>query len=368
MDSQTGHEWREKIVVWGAGEKTKKFLSYYDFYDDIVEIIAVVDANKEKWGKNLGNYKIISPEKAYEMDYERFIVPSEKYFDEIADRIVSDTKIERSRIEHVYYITKCKLTARYKSHPDKADILSYIQDNPLDVFNYSFVKKYENIHPEIGYDENAELFYVMHKGYRMYMAKRFNTVEEVRTYYKSLCIEQDKDSPHLYLQADFDVGQGDVVVDIGAAEGIFTLDVIERAEKVYLIETSKEWIEALRYTFKNFQGKVEIINKYICDYTAYNTTTLDDLIHEDVDFIKMDIEGCEYAAMTGASALIERTPHIKCALCTYHNDNDEIMLRILAESLGLKVSLTKGYMFYPCSIQQIYIMPTLRKGVIRCEK
>ncbi len=368
MDRQTEHERREKIVVWGAGERTKKFLSYHDFYDDIVEIIAVVDANEEKWGKNLENYEIIPPEKAYEMHYERFIVPSEQYFEEIADRIVSDTKIDRSCIEHVHYITKCKLNARYKSHPDKTDILSYIQDNTLEVFNYSFVKKYENIRPEIGYDERAKLFYVMHKGYRMYMAKRFNTIKKVRTYYKNLCIEQDKDSPHLYLQGDFDVRQGDVVIDVGAAEGIFTLDVIEKAGKVYLIETSKEWIEALQYTFKNYQGKIEIINKYICDYTAYNTTTLDDLIHEDVDFIKMDIEGCECAAMTGASALIERMPHIKCALCAYHNDNDEMMLRTLAEGLGLKVSFTKGYMFYPCSIQQIYIMPTLRKGVIRCEK
>lgn len=58
MDRQTEHERREKIVVWGAGERTKKFLSYHDFYDDIVEIIAVVDANEEKWGKNLENYEI----------------------------------------------------------------------------------------------------------------------------------------------------------------------------------------------------------------------------------------------------------------------------------------------------------------------
>lgn len=368
MDNQTECEQRKKIMVWGAGEKTREFLSYHNFYDDIIEIIAIVDSDKEKWGKNLGDYEIISPEKAYKMHYERFIVPSEQYFDEIADRIVSDTEIDRSRIEHVTYITKCKLNARYKLHPDKAEILSYIQDNPLDAFNYFFVKKYENIHPEIGYDEEAELFYVMHKGYRMYMAKRFNTFEMVRTYYKNLCIEQDKDSPHLYLQGNFDVKRGDVVVDVGAAEGIFTLEVLERAGKVYLIETSREWIEALQYTFKNYQGKVEIINKYISDYTAYNTTTLDNLIHGDVNFIKMDIEGCEYAAMTGARALIERMSHIKCVLCTYHNDNDETMLRILAESLGLKVSFTKGYMLFPCSMQQIYIMPTLRRGVIRCSK
>lgn len=369
--SQSERRERKKIIIWGAGGKTKEFLSYRCFYDDVVEIAAITDSDNEKWGTTLEGCKIISPQEAYGMNCERFIVPSGQYFDEIADRIVSDTKIRRSNIESVDYITKCKLKARYRTHSDKADILSYIENNPLGVFNYPFVKKYEDFHPEVGYDEDAKLFYVIHKGYKMYMARQFNTLKHVSDYYKSLCIEQDENSPHLYLQGDFDVKPGDVVVDVGAAEGIFALEVIERAKKIYLIETSGEWIEALEYTFKDYKGKIEIINKFVSDYTAYGTTTLDDLFHGDVDFIKMDIEGYECAALAGASELIRRMPHIRCVMCTYHNDNDETALKALSEKLGMKADFSEGYMFFMYdvnSVSQKYIMPTLRRGVIRCEK
>ncbi len=41
----------------------------------------------------------------------------------------------------------------------------------------------------------------------------------------------------------------------------------------------------------------------MADYTGYNSVMLDDVIDEEVNFIKMDIEGYEYAAMTGAKIL-----------------------------------------------------------------
>ena len=72
-------------------------------------------------------------------------------------------------------------------------------------------------------------------------------------------------SPHRYLTESFTIGQNDVLADIGAAEGNFSLAVIEKVKKIYIFEYDQEWIEALRATFAPWSDKVEIINKFVSD-------------------------------------------------------------------------------------------------------
>ena len=64
---------------------------------------------------------------------------------------------------------------------------------------------------------------------------------------------------------DFNLNDSDVLADFGAAEGNFTLAVIDRIKKAYLFEYDPEWIEALRLTFKPWQDKVEIVPKFVSD-------------------------------------------------------------------------------------------------------
>lgn len=40
----------------------------------------------------------------------------------------------------------------------------------------------------------------------------------------------------MYLDEDFQVEEGDVVLDVGVAEGNFSMEIIERASKIYLFE------------------------------------------------------------------------------------------------------------------------------------
>ena len=82
----------------------------------------------------------------------------------------------------------------------------------------------------------------------------------------------------------------------------------------------------------------------------------------------MDIEGNEYAAMIGAKNIIKKSKKLKCVLCTYHNDNDEVALKYLAESYGLSAEFSEGYMYFANNVEQLYIMPSLRRGVLRCQK
>lgn len=67
--------------------------------------------------------------------------------------------------------------------------------------------------------------------------------------------------------------------------------------------------------------------------------SLDNMIHDDVTFIKMDIEGSEYQALLGAKQIIkEKVP--KLAISVYHNPEDIVQIPRLI------LSLRKEYKFY----------------------
>lgn len=361
---------KEKIVLWGLGNIGKGTIKCRWAFEDSISIVAIIDNSKSLWNTELDDIKIYSPKDIKKLQYDKVVVTTSKCFDEIEMQLVGELGVERKNIENYLYFAKKKLIARYKNsiNSEIKSIIQFLETNRLDVFNYRFVEKYLSMEVEINYDDNCGLFYVMHNDKKMYMAKKFNTEEKVSRYYREVCMEQDKDSPHAYLSSEFNVGDNDVVVDVGVAEGNFALSVIDRVSRIYLIESDQEWIEALTYTFSEYKDKIIILNKFISDYAYFNTETLDDLIDEEVDFIKMDIEGAEVEAIKGAQKLLERSSKVKCAVCTYHRENDEECIRGLVTSLGLKCKAVAGYMYYPIDVKQLYVSPTLSKGVVRCEK
>ena len=108
-----------------------------------------------------------------------------------------------------------------------------------------------------------------------------------------------------------------------------------------------------------------IINKYITSINAGKFATLDSLIEEPVNFIKMDIEGNEWDALLGAKNIITCSGNIKCAICIYHQDFDEIIVKDIMNKYGLSCSTTKGYMWFPYGERQTYISTKLCRGIMR---
>jgi len=87
--------------------------------------------------------------------------------------------------------------------------------------------------------------------------------------FRSINKEQDNQSPHLYLTAEFQVDINSIVVDAGVAEGNFALSVVEKAKILYLIECDTEWMEALRLTFAPWKEKVVFCWKVNVWYRKY---------------------------------------------------------------------------------------------------
>ncbi len=254
---------------------------------------------------------------------------------------------------------------RYDSDPEIKKVLEHIKKSDLQIFNYDFVGKYKDLKIDVEYDLIYKLFYVYHKGKKLYFAHFLDTELKVREYYISLLIEQDFESPHKYLSSEFDVNEGDIVVDVGAAEGIFSLEIIEKASKVYLIESNSEWINALNETFRAYKKKVVIIRKYVTSTNEREFATLDQLIKEPVNFIKMDIEGYEWDALLGGKELIAQSQKLKCSICSYHSDFDETLIKCLLKDYGLECSTTPGYMWFPIKGRKAYIALKFCRGIVR---
>ena len=54
--------------------------------------------------------------------------------------------------------------------------------------------------------------------------------------------------------------QHDVILDVGTAEGLFILSVVDRCKKIVLIEPNDYFVSSLRRSFHNDLDKVSIYN------------------------------------------------------------------------------------------------------------
>lgn len=176
------------------------------------------------------------------------------------------------------------------------------------------------------------------------------------------------DNWHFYEIPETTVSDSDVVVDCGAAEGLFSLTVAKRCRQVFLIEPTEQFYSCLEQTFSHYTN-VKIMKVALADVTGkgtitnegissrlvsgggengIQTATLDDLFLNGplpVTYIKMDIEGMEYQVIRGAIQLIEKY-HPRLAITTYHDRNHEQEIRMLL------ASVVPGYKFRAKGIYQ----------------
>src|SRR5690606_1392458 len=101
------------------------------------------------------------------------------------------------------------------------------------IFPYTFQENYKPELVSVFSDPSAGMKYVMQDGKKLFFKKRWNE-KRIRKSYSELSKEQDLNSPHRYITSGFQPGPDDVVADIGAAEGNFSLSVIDRVKKIYL--------------------------------------------------------------------------------------------------------------------------------------
>ena len=266
-----------------------------------------------------------------------------------------------------YYMVNPELHNEYNHE------LKYIKNSDDFIFPYKKIKNIaEPILAEVDLEINMP--YVIHNGRRLYFPSQMKLGHAKDTYRNFIENEgilgggyREKE-PHKYESDTIRVEDGDVLLDIGCAEALFTLEHIEKIKKAYLVESDPYWADALNATFKPYADKVTIVKKFISDKDTEESITLETLLkNEKTDnvFIKMDIEGYEHLVIKSSVKFLAGKKNAKIACCTYHRDNDFNEISTVLKENGFSVETSDGYMIFPFGGE--LQPPYFRKGVLRAK-
>ena len=288
------------------------------------------------------------------------------YAHRVADRPFEKEK-ERENKEIWSAINKGKLSESYKNEVDYI-----VSKNDLVLYPYSFSEKYEVSYEQV-ISENDGTCYVFHNGKKLYFPDENH--ERVAEKYCQLIMEQDKDSPHRYFCDN--IPECDVFVDVGSAEGIMSLEAIDKAKEIYLLECSESWIMALEKTFSFCSDKIHIIRKYAGYYDDENTITLDSLLEKYSNqriVVKMDIEGMEMEALQGCKNVMRKNV-CTFSCTTYHTNDAYERISTFFEKQNYNTESTSNFMLFIHGNMtlgngqyQRMKFPYFRHGVIRATK
>jgi len=273
----------------------------------------------------------------------------------------------RSRLlyfELLSYFTK-------KVNSDFQREISYIKElGQVTVFPYKQLKTLQNI--EAGFDEVKKLPFVIHRNKRLYFPKAWSVEQVIMTYKNYIEVENilggnyTEKAPHKYQSSTVHVKEGDIVLDIGASEALFALDIIDLAKKVLIFEPESIWDEPLKATFQPYKDKVKIFKKYLSNIDSSKEIKLEACL-KDEDFqsmfIKMDIEGFEKKIIEWNKPLFIKNIDLRITCCTYHEQNDADNINLMLNDYGYKTEFSEGYMLY--IYDENLKPPYFRKGMIR---
>ena len=247
------------------------------------------------------------------------------------------------------------------------DIIAYLEKKPLTFWpgSYHYKHNYTDLYKQTFYSKEYKRFYVLYKNRKIYM-KEGMSKKQAAGYFNTLLLDQDKDSPHYYRTDETTFTGNEVVVDAGAAEGIFACDVLDRVKRVYAFECDTEWLESLRLTFAG-TDKVVVVPMGLGCKVSDGFTTLDEYFKDEkVDFIKADIEGYECDMIRAGSKVLEKTS--KAVICAYHRENDTRDLKKLLKDRGFSVEISTGFVIWNSANYKKLAPPYLRRGVIYATK
>lgn len=332
-----------RVVIFGFGELGKKIVDECLDYESNYSIVAILDNNiSQKMYRGI-QLKMASDIKG--LIYDEIWITT-VYFNEIIEQLTG-MGIPREKMRFVEPVVPL-IEERLK----KSGVLErkqyetesrYILQNHLRMYPYDVYDEYLYKKSYIEFDEEAGMFYGIYNGHKMYLARRFNTEQKARAYFNAVTMEQDHRSPHCYWNNEPMLNQTGIAIDVGAAEGIYGLKIINQIDHLYMIEVDEEWIEALHYTYEMYKDKITIIKKFISSFDDDRNAKLDTLFNNiKIDSIKMDIEGAEIDALLGADSLLNRCKPM-LAVCVYHHKDDNTRIKSVLTPKGYVCNNSQGY-------------------------
>ncbi|KAF2518983.1 FkbM family methyltransferase [Flavobacterium salilacus subsp. salilacus] len=161
-----------------------------------------------------------------------------------------------------------------------------------------------------------------------------------------ICETFDTSDWHYYQKQHTIIAPGEILLDIGTAEGLLSLLEIDKCSHIYMVEPGEKFYKSLQKTFIPYKDKVTIFNVAVgnedteimfsddsltgkivegneANAQKIDLRKIDTLLsnNEKITYLKADIEGFEEEMLKGAELTIKRNKP-KIAITTYHDQND----------------------------------------------
>lgn len=334
----------KEVVIFCAGEYCMRFLNRLD-EEDMTHVSFIVDNDKEKQGTTLFGIPVNSPEiiETLAPSNTLVVIAVENSIPEIYKQICNMGQ---------YYIMSARILIN--------DILSQVAKELFE--RQDEIKRVTNLL----YDDKSKWIYNEVIRRRMLFGE---------CDFRDLVVRGDAEY-RVPLVYSTETPKDEIIIDCGAYNGDTLKKFVEtygpKLKKIYAFECMEESIEDLSLTIVHVRNKKyypEMVlmpyalsdhdckmkfaktNKpngsflvdnrefaqsalYESDYVDVDVTTLDKVIpeNEKITFIKMDIEGSEYAALHGAERIITSCKP-RLAISIYHCGEDYYRIPLYLKSL-----------------------------------
>jgi FkbM family methyltransferase len=252
----------------------------------------------------------------------------------------------------------------HKNNVSLKELLNFLCKPTIKVMAKKYVKAIEEKqeHEVQFYTLTSKLFWP-----KTFSLERFNQV---------VCETFDINDWHYYQKEKTVVEEGEIILDIGTAEGLFPLTVIEKSKHIYMVEPSKIFIDCLNKTFAKHLDKVTLFNVAVGNEDGvipFDENSLDGKValenqnntyqieinkidtllkNKKITYLKADIEGFELEMLKGAEETIKGNKP-KIAITTYHTQNDP------KEIISIIKSFVPEYNYYVKGIYEKTPKPVL---------
>ena len=216
--------------------------------------------------------------------------------------------------------------------------IEFLKNNRFCFVPQVWTKEYLSM-PVRVFKENGFRYVILDDGQKLFFKRDMDNFA-IKKLLRELMMEQDSRSPHFYVRHE----GGGIVVDCGAAEGLYGLLSVQKCEHLYLFESNADWVLPLEMTFRRYSHKVTIVNKYVGATDGDKSVSLDGFFAgKEIASLKADLEGAEQQMLEGAKMLFGAGRVAKASICTYHHPSHAGEFTKLLEGYGYEVTPAPGF-------------------------
>lgn len=320
-----------KIIAWGTGRGAKKLLQFIDMIGWNGELL-FIDSNEDRCKQLFEGYRVISPTCFFKNEYDSdsIILITCADVSGVHDTIHLNGKHEKVVVSD---LTSIDLNATETWY-------DYIWDN---------IDQFSDVYELLADDKSRDVFAGL-LNYRISRDDKYirDFVDDVDTQY----FERELFSIDNIVMVDCGAFIGDTVenfIKLTGRGGYKQIYSFEPDKQIYekLNEKIKKngWKNIKAFNLGNYKEKATLcfesggqgteMSNHISSTgnIKVEVDAIDNIIHEPVDLIKMDIEGSEYDALLGCKGLINSYKPV-LSICIYHKPDDYFTLPNLIHSMN----------------------------------